>query len=350
VTTMMRPEQLQSIGERIFDAAGSPHEESALAMATMVRANLAGHDSHGFLRVPFYTERMQSGQLKPGAPFEVEREAPAMAVVNGHQGWGQVTARQAMHLAIHKARESAVAVVSVRNSQHIGRLGEWVSMAAEENMIGLAFVNSRGGVGDMAPWGGIDRRMNPNPLAFAAPSGEPWPVLTDLTASVVAGGKVEVALFEGKAMSPGCIIDADGNPTTDPGAFFGSPPGALLPLGGPVGHKGYALNVMIDLLAGALTGSGVGGQNRPWSGNGVLFEVLDIAHFAAVEDFIASVQRLMAWVKSSRRAPGVSEILFPGECEYRTTQQRLRDGIPVSEVILEKVAETGRGLGVDVLV
>ncbi len=346
MTMWKSPQELLSVGVQIFDAAGSPHAESVAAMQSMVQANLAGHDSHGFLRIPFYTERIETGQLMPGAPYEVEHESRAMAVVNGHQGWGQVIARRAMQTAIDKARDSSVGIVSVRNSQHIGRLGEWVSMAAEQNMIGLAWVNSRGGQGLMAPWGGIDRRLKPNPQAFACPSGEAWPVLVDTTFAVVAGGKIEVALFEGKQLPPGTLIDAQGNPTTDPATFYASPPGAMLPLGGPVGHKGYALNIMSDLMAGALTGSGVSGQKVTYSGNGVLFEAINVADFTPLDEFVATVQGLMAWCKSSRKAPGVSEILFPGEIEYRTTQKRLAEGIPIAEALWDKVAETGKHFGV----
>ncbi len=346
MTLLKTPQELVDVGVQIFDAAGSPHEESVQAMQSMVQANLAGHDSHGFLRVPFYLDRIETGQLKPGTPLEVERESRAMAVLNGNQGWGQVIARKAMQMAIAKARDCSVGIVSVRNSQHIGRLGEWVAMAAEQNMVGLAWVNSRGGQGWVAPWGGIERKLKPNPQAFACPSGEAWPVLVDTTFTVVAGGKIEAALFEGKQLPPGALIDAEGNPTTDPATFYGPPQGAMLPLGGPAGHKGYALNIMSDLMAGALTGSGVSGEKVPHSGNGVLFEAIHIADFTELDKFVASVQGLMAWCKSSRKAPGVTEILFPGEIEYRTTQRRLAQGIPIAEALWDKVLETGRQLGV----
>jgi uncharacterized oxidoreductase len=340
--------ELQAICTQIFDAAGSPHEESAWVTETLVRSNLVGHDSHGIVRMGFYIGRIEKGELKPGAPFEIERETRAMAVVNGHQGWGQVIARRAMRIAIDKAGDSSVGIVALRDCQHIGRVGEWLSMAAAENMIGLAFVNSRGGPGHVAPWGGIDRRLKPNVIGFSAPSGMEWPVLVDLSASVVAGGKIEVALFEGKQLPEGCLIDVQGNPTTDPKVFYGPQGGAMLPLGGIAGHKGYALNIMADLMAGALTGSGCSGQKDTLSGNGVVFQVINIADFVPVSEFVSTVQELVAWVKSSRRQAGVSEILFPGEVEYRTAQRRLREGFPVPQSLWQEIVEIGDCLGVAV--
>lgn len=344
--TIKRADELSEIGVRIFDAVGSPHEESKWVMETLVRANLMGHDSHGFLRVPFYTDQIQKGELKPGSRIEVEKQSRAMALINGNNGWGQVIARAAMSLAIEKARQESVCVVSVRNCQHVGRLGEWVSMAAAENMVGLAFANSCGGAGPVAPWGGIDRRLKPNPIAFAAPSGEEWPVLVDISTTVVASGKVESALLDGKQLPEGSLIDANGNPTNDPAVFFGSPPGALLTMGGAVGHKGYGLNIMAELIAGALSASGCSGQLVPNTmGNGLFFEVVNIADLVPVAEFIATVQELVAWVKSSRKRPGVAEILFPGESEYNTAKLRIGTGVPVPDQLWNGVLDLAKRVG-----
>jgi hydroxycarboxylate dehydrogenase B len=341
------PAELQDLATRCFDAAGSPHEESAWVAETLVRANLMGHDSHGILRVPFYVDRIRTGELRPGAPLVTERETGTMAVLNAGQGWGQVAAREATRLAIAKARTASLGMVAIRDCQHTGRAGEWVEMAAREGMIGLAFVNSRGGGGQMAPWGGIDRRLKLDPMAFAAPSGGEFPVLVDVTMAALSGGKIHVALAKGDPLPEGCLIDAEGNPTTDAADFDGPPPGAVLPLGGILGHKGYALTVMVDLLAGALTGAGVSGQQTP-TGNGVVLQAINIADFRPLDEFIGSVDGLRAWVKSSRREPGVEEILFPGEIEYRTAQRRAAEGIPVPEATWAEVVGVARELGVEV--
>jgi uncharacterized oxidoreductase len=344
----MSAEELRQIGTLLLDAAGSPHEESEIVSDILVKSSLVGHDSHGVLRFPSYVRQIKSGQLKPGAPFELVRETRAMAIVDGHQGWGPVIARRAMEIAMEKARECSVGTVVVRGSQHIGRVGEYPAMAAGQQMVGLAVVNSHGvGEEKVAPWGGLDRRFTPNPIAFAAPTGEEWPVLVDITTSVVPEGKVRYALYAGEQLPEGAIIDHEGNPTTDPAVFYGPPPGAILPLGGNMGHKGYGLAVMTELLGGALSGSGCNGQQITNTGNGVFFQAVNIADFTPYDEFITTVQELITWIKSSRRRPGVDEILIPGEPEHRVAQQRLKEGIPVADSIWDEIAETAVELGVD---
>ena len=342
--------QLQEIGTRILDAAGSPHAESETVCEVLVRANLLGHDSHGVMRIPQYVGEIRSGAIRPGTPIEIERETAASAVIQAHQGWGPVIARQAMRLAIDKARQVAIGTVVVRGSQHVGRVGEYPTMAAEEKMIGMAVVNSYGTTGSVAPWGGAERRLSPNPIAFAIPSGGPWPVMVDITTSVFPEGKVRVTRYAGKQLPDGVIIDADGNPTTDPAAFYGPPEGALLPLGGIVGHKGFALGIVAELLAGALSGAGCTGKETEETGNGIYFQAINIDALLPYDEFIETVQQQIAWVKSARPQPGVSEVLFPGEPEYRTAQQRGADGIPVEDSIWQEMVETADSLGVTIAV
>jgi uncharacterized oxidoreductase len=341
-------EQLQETGVRILDAAGSPHAESETVCEILVRANLLGHDSHGIMRIPQCVGEIRSGALRPGTPVEIERETAAAAVLRAHQGWGMVIAKQAMQLAIEKARQTAVGVVAVRGSQHVGRVGEYPTLAAEARMIGMAAVNSYGTSGSVAPWGGAERRLSPNPISYAFPSGGPWPVMVDITTSVFPEGKVRVTQYAGKQLPDGVIIDADGNPTTDPAAFYGPPAGALLPLGGIVGHKGFALGVVAELLAGALSGAGCTGKEREQTGNGVYFQAINIEALLPYDEFIETVQEQIAWVKSARPQPGVSEVLFPGEPEYRTAQQRSANGIPVEDSIWQEIVETADSLGLQI--
>ncbi len=336
--------ELEEIGTTIFDAAGSPHEESAYVAQTLVRSNLVGYDSHGVMRISFYVDRIKKGELDPGAAVDTVLETKTIAVLDGHQGWGQVLAKRAMELAIDKARGASLGAVAVRNAQHCGRAGEYVAMAAEANMIGLAYVNSRGNQGQMAPWGGAQGRLKLCPLAFAAPSGTDWPTLVDVTMSVVSGGKIHHAALAGESLPEGCIIDSEGNPTTDPAAFDGPPPGALLPVGGIVGHKGYAMNIMLDLLAGALTGSGVSGQPTP-TGNGIFVQAINIEDFIPVSEFVAATEDLRAWAKSSKKAPGVSEILYPGELEARSAAGPRKHGVDVPEAVWQEILDTARDVG-----
>jgi len=334
------------LGSRLLDAAGSPPDESRYVAEVLVRANLAGHDSHGIIRLPQYLDNIRAGGLKPGAPITVVRETRATAVLDGHRGWGPVIARRAMELAIEKARAAGTGTVVVRGSQHIGRVGEYPTMAAAENLIGQAFVNSYAGGAMVVPWGGAQGRFAPNPLAFAAPGGAEWPILVDLTTSGIPEGKARVSVYVNKQLPPGCLIDADGNPTTDPNVLYGDPPGALLPLGGVVGHKGTGLALIAEILGGVLSGAGTVGPATPNGGNGLCFQAINIVDFQPLEEFTATMQHLIAWIKSARPAPGVTEILVPGEPEYRTTQQRLRDGIPVEDRLWEALTKAGAAVGV----
>jgi len=344
---VLRSEEALELAARLLDAAGSPPDESRYVAEVLVRANLAGHDSHGILRVPQYVDAIRAGGLRPGAPITVVRETRAAAVLEGNRGWGPVTARRAMLLAMEKARAVGTGTVVVRGCQHVGRVGEYPTMAAAENLIGLAFVNSYAGGGTVVPFGGRQGRLAPNPIAFAAPSGEAWPILVDLTTSVIPEGKARVAVFENKQLPPGCLIDAAGNPTTDPNVLYGSPPGFLLPLGGPVGHKGTGLAMMAELLGGVLSGAGTAGPATNHGGNGLCFQAINIADFEPLEEFIAATQHLMAWIKSSAPAPGVAEVLMPGEPEYRTTQRRQREGIAVEDRLWEALSKTAEQVGVN---
>ena len=236
--------------------------------------------------------------------------------------------------------------VVVQNCPHVGRLGEYVEMAAQKNMIGYAIVNSHGGGEAVAPWGGIDRRFTPNPMAFAAPTGEAWPLLMDITTSTLPEGKVRLARHRGEQLPLQTIIDAQGHPTTDPNDFYGPPVGALLPLGGLMGHKGYALTVMTEIFAGILSGAGASGEQTTTKGNGLFFQAVDIQAFTPLEMFLDRVRHLIEHVKSSRTSPGVEEILLPGEPEHRTGQKRLRDGIQVEESIWDEIQAKANDLQV----
>lgn len=343
---LIQAAELEQIGVRLFDALGSPHDESEIVSQVLVRSSLMGHDSHGVLRYPQYVQDLQNGELNPGARFEILHETASSALVEGHQSWGMVIARKAMQLAIEKARNATIGLVVVRGSQHIGRVGEYPSMAAAENMIGMAIINSYGVGGCVAPWGGLEGRMAPNPLAFAIPTGQEWPILVDVTTSAVPEGKVRVAKYAGELLPEGCMLDANGEPIVDPDAFYGPPMGSLLPLGGSMGHKGYGLGIVAELLAGVLSGVGFSGEQKERKGNGVFFQAINVESFAPLEEFTQQVQDQIAWIKSARRAQGVSEILIPGEPEYRTSQKRIVEGIPVTDTIWEDIQSAATKLKV----
>ena len=341
-------QQLNQIAADIFEAAGVPRDEAEIISELLVDANLAGHDSHGVLRIPQYIGLMELGQIQPGAPMEIERESASHALINGNWGFGHVIAKKAMSLAVQKAKSSTISAVSIYNCNHIGRLGSYPVMAANEGLLGMVMANAGGTALYVAPFGGTDGRLATNPISIAAPTRDDYPILLDITSSVVAQGKIRVALNRGDSVPLGWLINSKGEPTTDPHDLNGPPPGALLALGGIAAHKGFALALMIDVLGGALSGAGCSGSGNTRLQNGVLMIAMDIAKFTPLDDFYTHVDELVAHVKSSPLAPGFDEILVPGEIEARREQQRAEEGIPLDDETWRQLQETAAALGISV--
>jgi uncharacterized oxidoreductase len=341
------PDKLRKAGYELFGAAGCRKEDAKSVVDHLVESNLFGHDSHGAIRFYEYSRAVLDGRFRPDASPKIVQDRACTAVVDGGGAMGQVGAEFATRLAMDKAKEFGIGTVSLRNTSHIGRAGAYPLMVAREAMIGQIFVNA-GRLGyQIAPFGGIDGKLSTNPLAFAAPRRNNDPIMVDMTTSMVAEGKVRLALNQGKQVPPGWIIDSEGNSTTRPEDFKGDPPGAILPLGGAVGHKGYGMSIMVELLGGALSGQGCAAGEKAMISNGVLINVYHIDHFVDMEYFLDEVEDLITHVKSSRLAEGFDEILVPGEPEYRTAERRKSEGIEVDETTWKSVCEIGREVGVD---
>ena len=342
------PGRLREVGYQLFEASGCTADDARVVVDHLVESNLFGHDSHGAIRYYEYTRAIREGRFQPRATPEIVREKPSTAVVDAGGALGQVGATFAMNLAIEKARQHGLATVTLRNTSHVGRAGAYPLMAArQKNMIGLAFVNA-GRLGyQIAPFGGLEGRLSTNPIAFSAPRPDTDPILVDMTTSVVAEGKVRVAINQGVEVPEGWLINAQGNPTTDPNDFRADPPGAILPMGGVVAHKGYSLGLVVELLGGALSGEGCAAGSRTMHSNGVLFTVYNIDHFTELSTYFEEVEALLEHVKSSRLAPGFNEILAPGEPEFRNAQRKESEGIEIDETTWEYICQEGRILGLD---
>lgn len=340
-------EEIYQATLRVTQALGCPPGEAEVVAEALSKANLAGHDSHGLIRVEQYTRMVQSGDIVPGAPTTVAREAPCTALLDGGWNFGPVIARRAVELAIKKAREYGTGTVSVKNSNHLGRLGEYTLLAAEAGMLCIGTVNNHGRGNLVAPFGGSDGRLATNPISFACP-GPDRPVLVDITTSVVAEGKVRLVKNAGKQVPEGWIIDNQGNPTTDPNDLYTDPRGAILPFGGAVAHKGYALSVMVDILSGALSGAGCSFSGTSRLGNAMFFTVVDIEKFVTREEFIEQVSILEQYIKGSPLAPGFKEIVLPGEPEFRQEERRRREGIVVDQATWEQFVAIAAELGVQI--
>lgn len=336
------PLQLRRVVDAIFAAAGCRPDESARVARYLVEANLVGHDSHGVIRVPSYIDWLRSGKVLANQTPEVVTETDVLAVVDGRFGFGQTMGEAAMNLGIAKCRGRGLAVVALRNSGHLGRIGDWAELAAAAGLLSLHFVNTSGGGILVAPAGGTRRRLSANPIAAGVPREDAAPIIVDLSTCLIAEGKIKVALNRGLRVPAGCLLDGHGRPTDEPGAFYADPPGAILPM---AGHKGYALSFLVEILAGALTGGSCSDPAIKRVANNMLTILVDPKAFRAHEEFRSEINRFVAHVKDCPTAEPDGEILVPGEPEARARARRSTEGIDLDDATREQVRATGRSLG-----
>ena len=338
--------ELTQICHQIQHAVGVPEPQAAIVSQTMVESNLAGHDSHGVIQLPQYVLGIQNGTTFPRAEIEIERESKTTTVINGNWGVGPVIATKAMDLAVEKARHADVGCVAVHRCNEVLRLGGYGPIATDQQMMATLYANDHGAGRCVAPFGGIEGRSSTNPIVYAIPTLRE-PILLDMSTSVVAAGKVRLQGHRQQPTSEGWLINAAGKPTTDVNDFYGPPPGALLPFGGIAAHKGFGLNIVTDILAGALSGAGCSRKGTERSGNGLLITVINISSLIDFGDFCAEVERFVDFVKSSSKADGVSEILSPGERGVRERENREREGIFIEDGTWSQICALGSDLGID---
>ena len=329
----------------ILRDSGAPEDHARIVTEHLVDANLAGHDSHGVMRLPQYAEEARRGQISADATETVVRDWSCGSVVDARGAFGQVACYRAMERALDKAESSGLGLVTVRSCGHSGRLGTYGEQAAAAGRIGMVFNNAGGSGQWVAPYGGSVGRLSTNPLCIGAPSGGDFPIVLDMSTCVAPEGKVRHTFQSGKSAPDGWLIDAEGNPTNDPGALYENPRGALLPFGESAGHKGFGLSFLVDVLAGALTAAGCARPDAPHQspGRGLVFLALDVETFTTTESFQGHVKTLVEHVTSCPPAPGFEEVLVPGEFEYRQRQTRQRDGFEVPDATWQAILELHEG-------
>jgi uncharacterized oxidoreductase len=336
---------LRAFAQTICRRAGCDEEEAAAIAEHLVDANLAGHESHGVAMLVDYVPAMRDGRLRLGQRAQIVRDQGPLLVVDGGLGVGQVIGREAMTLGIARARQHGVALVALRQSHHLGRIGAWAEQCAAAGCASMHYVNVIGHRPYVAPFGGRDGRLATNPVCIGLPPTERPAVILDMATSAVAFGKVRIARNRSLPVPEGALIDPAGNPTRDPTTMFADPIGALLPFGA---HKGYGLALICDLLAGALGG---GGTNRPETHgrdtiiNNMLSIIIDAAALADGATLAAEVDALCAWVSASPPRAGVDRVLLPGEPERLTCAVRLRDGVPLDRNSWRQLLEVARQVG-----
>lgn len=329
---------------RIYRAKGASEEEAAIVARHQVEANLVGHDSHGIMRTRGYVALIDKGHIVPGAPYEVEEAGPTSAVVNGNWGFGFVVTERAMTETIEKAKQAGVAMAAVRYQSHVGRLGAYAAMAADQGMIAMIMADSGLGPKFVAPFGGGAPRLGTNPICFAAPGGSQGPVVLDMATSAVAAGKIHLARDRGVSIPEGWILDKNGDATTNPLDYYDG--GTILPLGGDQGHKGYGLSFIVEMFCGLLTGLGFGIDPKGRHNDGIFLAVFDIARLQDPARFEQMMADFIAYLKDTPPAKGFDEILYPGELESRLGAARRAQGVQLDDKAWADLVALAEELGV----
>lgn len=336
---------LKDFAAQAMEKCGLVYEDALLVSDTLVRSDLRGVASHGIVRLPFYCKRLIDKGSNPSPRIEIVAEKPALILIDGDNGLGQVVSAKAMEMVMERAESQGICFAGVKNSCHFGMAAYYPMMALARGMIGLTGSNT---APVMAPWRGGKAAIGNNPLAVAVPTGKAYPLVLDMAMSVVSGGKVRLEALKGTKIPRDWILDGQGRPTDNPADFF--PHGTLLPLG----HKGFGLAVMIEILAGILTKAAILKEINLWfdktsqpTNIGHFFMALDIGTFLPLSSFKERVDELIDELKGSPLAEGATEIFLPGEIEYIHEQNYLKNGIPMTREVLESLNELALRLGIE---
>lgn len=338
-------QNLKSFIQNALASQGIPLSDAQLVAHLMGEADMQGSDGHGVLRLPMYIKRIQAGGINTKPKIKVVHERAAMAVIDGDNAMGHLVVSQAVDLAIKKAKESGVAWVSTRYSNHAGPASLYSRKALEYDMLGLYF--AVGNANHLPPWGGMDMLLSTNPISASFPTDKEPPIVLDMATTVAAYGKVKAKAKRGEMMPEGWMIDRQGQPLLDPNR---AGEGFLLPIGE---HKGYGLALMVGLLAGTLGGAAMGKDVIDFNADhvtdtntGQSILVIDLAAFGDPAVFKQAVDQLSKDIKQSQRLPGVERIWLPGEQSHHKRVQAQELGIPVSSVLVNELNALADQLGI----
>ena len=340
------PSTLTDFATSLLAAGGATDAEARIVGHSLVSANLRGYESHGVMRTPFYIGMIQRGETISTAVLEILNESPTRLVADANWGFGRVQAGRLLERLIEKANDQGMGIGTLLHSSHIGRLGEYCEIAAEQGLVSMLMVNTHGAVSRVAPPGGCAPRLGTNPMALGVPHQE-TPLILDFSTSATAEGKVRVKQIAGEACPDGWLIDNQGNPTTDPNDLYTDPPGAIVPMGGEQAYKGFGLSFMIDIFSGALSG-GLCARETPETpkGNCVFMMILAPQHFGGTTHFTREVEGLASYVRACPRRDGVEEILLPGDPERKVMRAHAAQGIVLDEGNWQQLTELAEKLQV----
>ena len=346
---LIQAEPLARLIAAVLDRAGAEPDRARICADHLVEANLKGHDSHGVGMAPAYVGWIAGGGLKPNARGEIVQDSGAVVVVDGGRGLGAVVAQETMALAIARARRFGVACVALRNACHIGRIGTCGEQCAAAGLVSTHYVNVVGGGPTVAPFGGREPRMLTNPYCCAIPRPNGDPIVLDFATSAVAMGKLRVAHMKGEPAPAGALIDSDGEATTDTATFYSrNPTSFLLPFGL---HKGGGLQIVCELLGGALAGHWTmqpeSDRDAGAAINNMLSIVIDPDALGGRAAYEAEAEAMIAYIRDAQPAAGVDRVRLPGEPERETMMARRADGIPIDDNSWAAILRAGASVGLD---
>lgn len=334
-------QELREFSIAVFERLGVAADDAVIWANVLLETSLRGVDSHGILVLPMYGEMLRAGGINVEGTLEFIEDRGPTLLLDGNNGIGQVIAKRAMDLALERAQQFGISLVTVRNSNHFGMAGFYAAQSLAKDMIGMALTNAGPA---LAAWGGKSKAIGSNAMAIAVPAGKELPIIFDSAIGAAAAARIFVAAEKGERIPRGWMIDREGRPTDDPRVLFDG--GVLLPFGE---HKGYGLGLIVDsltgVLSGGLFGTGVGGFGRDMSqplGICHSFGALDISRFIAIDQFKHRMDKMIQEIKRSELRPGFDEIYLPGQKGFLTRMDRLAEGIPLWGKLAKDLVELAK--------
>lgn len=337
-------QKLRAFCGQLLAAGGVPVDDAALVAELLVRADLRGYPGHGVTRVRPYLAWIQDGTIKLQQKPQIAHQGRTTAVIEANHYVGQVAAHMAMDLAIKKAKEHGVGIVCLRHASHTGRLADYMEMAADAGMIGMGAVSV--GSATTTLHGGMEPIIGTHPMAFGVPARNGRHIILDFATASMSMGEIQKRVARNETLPEGMMLDGHGKPTNDFRAFRGPPRGVFLPFGG---HKGSGVALMTEIFGGLLTGNGLAKNWWDQGGhgiNGVFLQALAVEEFQPIEEFLNRIDELIAFVKSRKAAPGVEEILLPGEQGRANEARQIKDGVDIDDETWKVLLNLGLELGI----
>jgi uncharacterized oxidoreductase len=336
--------ELLDFTESLLSAGGMPTDDAKLVAALLVKADLRGYPGHGVTRVAPYLAWIKDGTINLREGPKIVREGKTTAVIEGNHYIGQAAAHMAMDLAIRKAQDHGVGVVTLRRASHSGRLADYMEMATDAGMIGMGAVSV--GSGTTTLYGGMERIIGTHPMAFGIPARNGRTIILDFATASMSMGEIQKRVAKNESIPDGVILDGHGNPTNDFNAFRGPPRGVFLPFGG---HKGSGVALITEILGGLLSGNGLAKYWWDKGGhgiNGVFLQAIAVEEFQPLDEFLDRVDELIAFVKSRKTAPGFKEILLPGEQSRRNEARQIREGVEIDAATWTELKQVAAEVGI----